>query len=245
MQLTDISSTTSLANKIRMMKEQPAMIVIDTINRNYGPGDENNTADMTKAIASLDILRNLTGATILGVHHSGHAEKGRGRGSSVLLASVDCEFAVERFNQMVQMRCTKAKDFDHPPPLAWNLERQQLPWADEAGYQINSAVLIPNELQPDEHSEDARLGASQKKALEILQTLQQRNRERRESSGFELTNIGVAKNEWYEAMEKAGIPKNRRSDARSDLERRRIIHVSEDNFIFILREQDARPWAEN
>ncbi|HRC70724.1 MAG TPA: AAA family ATPase, partial [Candidatus Competibacter denitrificans] len=92
--LTDPASVAALVADIRALPEAPALVVIDTLNRNFGPGDENSTADMTKAVAGLDAIRTATGAAILGVHHSGHLEKGRGRGSSVLLGAVDAEYAV-------------------------------------------------------------------------------------------------------------------------------------------------------
>lgn len=139
--LTDPAAIAALVAEIRAMPETPALIVIDTVNRNFGPGDENATADMTAAIAGLDAIRNATGAALLGLHHSGHGDKGRGRGSSVLRASVDAEYAAEKFDRTVQLRCTKAKDFDHPVPLAWTLEKQPLPWADDDGTPLDSAVL--------------------------------------------------------------------------------------------------------
>lgn len=144
--LTDPAGIAALVAEIKAMPEQPALIVVDTINRNFGPGDENATADMTKAVAGLDAIRNATGATVLAAHHSGHADKGRGRGSSVLRASVDVEYATEKFDRTVQVRCTKAKDFDHPAPLAWTLEKQSLPWADEDGTPLDSAVLEASTL---------------------------------------------------------------------------------------------------
>lgn len=232
-QLTVSSNTADLANRIKAMQDPPKLIVIDTINRNYGPGDENDTADMTHAVTSLDILRSTTGATILGVHHSGHAEKGRSRGSSVLQASLDCEFAIEKFDRTVQMRCTKAKDFDHPPPLSWNFERQNLPWGDEAGAPMNSAVLVLNELPGQTAPVTTRMGQNQRKALEIIQKLQARNHERRGSAGFEVQDVGVDKSEWYKEMEAAGIARNRRTDVKADLERRGLIHEVGDRFIYL------------
>ncbi|KAB2923290.1 MAG: AAA family ATPase, partial [Candidatus Contendobacter sp.] len=103
--LTDPAGIAALVAEIQAMPEAPALIVVDTINRNFGPGDENATADMTKAVAGLDAIRNATGAAILAAHHSGHGDKSRGRGSSVLRASVDVEYAVEKFDQTVQVRC--------------------------------------------------------------------------------------------------------------------------------------------
>lgn len=168
--LTDPAGIAALVAEIQSMPEQPALIVVDTINRNFGPGDENATADMTKAVAGLDAIRNATGAAILAAHHSGHGDKTRGRGSSVLRASVDVEYAVEKFDRTVQIRCTKAKDFDHPAPLAWTLEKQTLPWADEDGTPLDSAVLEASTLASTNASTSRLLTRPIRVALDALGT---------------------------------------------------------------------------
>ena len=77
------------------------LIVIDTLQRNFGSGDENSTSDMNLFIQRIDRLKFETGACIMLIHHTGHAGSKsngirRGRGSSVLPASVDSEFYIER-----------------------------------------------------------------------------------------------------------------------------------------------------
>ena len=77
------------------------LIVVDTLQRNFGSGDENSTSDMNLFIQRIDRLKFETGACIMLIHHTGHAGSKsngirRGRGSSVLPASVDSEFYIER-----------------------------------------------------------------------------------------------------------------------------------------------------
>ena len=77
------------------------LIIIDTIQRNFGSGDENSTSDMNLFIQRIDRLKFETGACVMLIHHTGHAGSKsngirRGRGSSVLPASVDSEFFIER-----------------------------------------------------------------------------------------------------------------------------------------------------
>lgn len=144
-QLVDAGGIAALVAEIRAMPEQPVLIVIDTLNRNFGPGDENSTADMTKAVAGLDALRTATGAAILALHHTGHGDKTRGRGSIVLNASVDMEYRLTKNDRTVQAVNTKSKDSDPPPPLAWIIEKQVLPWAASDGAPMDSAVLASTE----------------------------------------------------------------------------------------------------
>ena len=73
-------------------------IIFDTLNRNFGSGSENSTEDMTLFISRLDSLIHKYNAAVIVVHHTGHNNFGRQRGSSVLGASMDYEFKVTREN---------------------------------------------------------------------------------------------------------------------------------------------------
>lgn len=98
-----------------------ALIVIDTLNRNMGPGDESSTSDMTAFVAAVDEVKDRYQATALTVHHTGHGNKERARGSMALLGALDTEYRIERADDMVTMQCTKMKDGASPPPLAFRL----------------------------------------------------------------------------------------------------------------------------
>lgn len=231
--LTDPAGIAALVAEIKAMPEPPVLIVVDTINRNFGPGDENATADMTKAVAGLDAIRNATGAAILAAHHSGHGDKTRGRGSSVLRASVDIEYAVEKFDRTVQVRCTKAKDFDHPAPLAWTLEKQPLPWADEDGTPLDSAVLECGELhKPPPPPNTARMGGNQTKALEALRALYRTQQANLVQAGTNSGTARVTKADWYAAMKAAGLSRNRCTDSRAELVRRGLVR-DEGEFVYL------------
>ena len=63
----------------------PKLIIVDTLARNLGNGDENSNADIGMFINNIDIhLRSRFGAAVLIVHHTGHLEKDRSRGASSL-----------------------------------------------------------------------------------------------------------------------------------------------------------------
>ena len=90
-----LDEVASAIDTIVAVHGSPALIVIDTLHRNFGPGDENSTKDMGAFIQVADVLRSNCGATVLIVHHSGHGSTYRARGSSALRAAVDTEFKVE------------------------------------------------------------------------------------------------------------------------------------------------------
>ena len=76
------------------------MIVIDTFQRNF-VGNENSAEDVGNFINKLDGLVSHYKCCVLLVHHTGHGNSGRGRGSSVMGASLDYEFKVEREDKIV------------------------------------------------------------------------------------------------------------------------------------------------
>ena len=59
------------------------------------------------------------------------------------------------------------KDADPPPPLSWTLEKQSLPWADDEGAPLDSAVLVPSEITMD-LTPSVRLSNTQRIALDAL-----------------------------------------------------------------------------
>jgi len=120
---------------------QPALIIIDTLNRNFGNGDENSTKDMSQVIHNIDELRRTYDCSILIIHHSGLSYSDRSRGSSALRASLDWEYQlVKSANDVAVMSCTKSKDYEPPEPMAFVQEIVMLD-EQENGEPVTSLVL--------------------------------------------------------------------------------------------------------
>lgn len=218
----------------REMAEKPALIVIDTLNRNFGPGNENDTNDMGRAIAAIDKLRIATGAAILIIHHSGISDKGRSRGNSSLKGAVDYEYIVEKDDDAVELKCTKSKDSEPPPPLAWTLQKQFLSWADDDGTPIDSAVLEPSEaIEAKPEPDSTRLGSNQSKAIELLHRLYRTQQKNLIESGNQSNTARVTRSDWYAAMKESGFSSNRRTDVKRELIKRRLIR-EEDLFVYLI-----------
>jgi AAA domain len=95
----------------------PRLIVLDTLARCFGAGDENQTRDMNAFVHGCGALREgFPGASVLVVHHTGkNAERGA-RGSIALTAAADVEFQVEPSAVGgIKLRNTKQKDSAHLP----------------------------------------------------------------------------------------------------------------------------------
>lgn len=135
-----------VAEAVERIKEKfgpPRLIVVDTVARSFGGGDENSTPDMTKFVAALDAFRERYGCTILLVHHTGHSDKNRARGNMALKGALDAEYRVEKTGSGIVIECTKMKDAPEPKPLHFSLASVKL--ADgQDGKPVTSAVLRPS-----------------------------------------------------------------------------------------------------
>jgi hypothetical protein len=119
-QFLDRESAREVTEAVHALAAQhgpPALIEIDTLARNYGPGDENSTSDMGAFIAAVDDLKaQFPGCTVLIVHHSGHGDKQRARGAMALKGALDCEYRVEKADSLIRLVNTKMKDAEPPAP---------------------------------------------------------------------------------------------------------------------------------
>lgn len=129
-QFLDRANATAVAQAVDQIADQfgqPSLIIVDTVARNFGPGDENSTSDMGAFIAAIDDLKaRYPGCAVLLVHHSGHADKQRARGAMALKGALDCEFRIEKNDSGLHIHCTKMKDADTPPTLHFALKTVQL-----------------------------------------------------------------------------------------------------------------------
>ena len=152
--ILNISSVTKLTRLIteicKESGEKPKLIIIDTLARNFGGGNENDTRDMNMFIRHIDAIRATWECTVLVVHHTGHASSDRGRGSSALKAALDSEYQIKRDgdSNVVTVNCTKMKDAEPPKPLNLELKGVDLGVLDEKGYPVTSAVLVDTDVEP-------------------------------------------------------------------------------------------------
>ena len=116
------------------------LIVIDTLAQATAGADENSAHDMSAAIAHCNELIELTGATVLLVHHSGKDEARGARGWSGLKGAVDVEIRVSRGESYSVAEVTKMKDGEHGDPAAFTLQQIVL-GTDEDGDPVTSCVV--------------------------------------------------------------------------------------------------------
>ena len=147
----------------------PALVIIDTLNRNFGPGDENSTADMTRFISTIDMtLRARYRCAVMIVHHSGLTATERARGASALRASLDWEYRLQKNADGTRiLTCTKAKDHAEPPPLYFMLETVNLDgWVDPDDGEVMTSCILRRIIEATVDTKP--LSGAKKVALDAL-----------------------------------------------------------------------------
>lgn len=124
--LSDPLTAAELAVEIDRMAEEmffstgidPALIVIDTVARAMAGKNENSAQDVGELVASMDRLREMWGATVLAVHHTGHKRPESARGSSAFYAALDSEAVLTPGKgNALRLSATKCKDWEPPWPI--------------------------------------------------------------------------------------------------------------------------------
>lgn len=99
-----------------------ALVVVDTLARVMGPGDENSGADLGALIRNLDDLRAATGAHVLVVHHAGKDRARGARGLSALKAALDTEIEIAVKSGSSVATVTKQRDHPEGDQFGFKLE---------------------------------------------------------------------------------------------------------------------------
>ena len=135
----------------------PGLVILDTLARCFTGGDENETADMARFVASVDRLRHELGATVLVVHHTGKDRSRDERGSNVLRAAADTMIRVKRqaatptmyrpeyrtpHSQPIRLSCSKQKDAAEFEDITLQLEPVGKSCVIASGFTVEQAVTV-------------------------------------------------------------------------------------------------------
>ncbi|MAD74119.1 MAG: hypothetical protein CML20_04855 [Rheinheimera sp.] len=120
-EIISADSVGEVLKEINDLSIRPVLIVVDTLHRNLGDGDENSSKDIGLFIKNLDYIKTKTNAAVLCIHHSGHGDKGHSRGSSAIRASLDSEYQLKAKEHGVELTCKKMKEFEKPDSMQFVL----------------------------------------------------------------------------------------------------------------------------
>ncbi len=234
--LSEAGSVLELERAIRkaaVKYGEPILIVFDTYARNLGPADENSTQDTNQIVATADRLREKFNATVLFIHHIGHKNGERGRGSSALRGALDHEYLLQKAeNGIITLTCKKMKDSAYPKPISFRLEEfelDSLPSVDP----VTSAVLVETDDIPANRSVSKK-DQNKQILLEALEIEIQRHRQRLTEGGYDPAGAHVKKERWRKTCEELGLTDRKRFyDAKSALIEEGLI-TTDDYYVYLV-----------
>jgi hypothetical protein len=131
--VSDPASVTKFIEILReaedSMGERFRLVVIDTLARCFGAGEENRSTDVNLFLEGCTRIRNAIGATILIIAHTGKDTDKGIRGSSALPSNADALFYVSRppgTTGVVRLDVEKQKDSEEGDPLWFEMQRTEL-----------------------------------------------------------------------------------------------------------------------
>lgn len=130
----------ALISAIGAITQSPALVVVDTLARAMGAGDENTAQDMGQFVQSVDAIRSATGAHVAIIHHSGKDAAKGARGSGSLRAAVDTEIELARNGETIVATAKKQRDMLCGAEFAYQLVSVDL-GLDGDGDAVTSAIV--------------------------------------------------------------------------------------------------------
>lgn len=119
------------------------LLVVDTLARSFGNGDENSAQAMGAFVHACDYIRSTTGAHVMAVHHSGKDSAKGARGHSSLRAAVDTEIEIARDGGRHKATQRKQRDRELGPVFAFRLHGVSVETAGD-GPPVESCVVLPD-----------------------------------------------------------------------------------------------------
>ena len=165
--LTDEENVTEIVESIKAVCPNVKLVIVDTLHRNMGVGDENSAKDIAMILSNLSQIMAINDTSVIIVHHSGHNETNRGRGSSAITAAMDMEYSVKKTDNLITMACTKSKDHEEPAPVRLEMIEVDTGWADENGRSVTSIILEPTLVV--DVSEKGKLNDKDKRVIAALE----------------------------------------------------------------------------
>ena len=242
--LNDPASVLTARKTIVSLKEkhgEPALIIIDTLHRNAGGADENSAKDISAVLKEIDTKLRVfaKSCAVLIVHHSGHGEKSRARGSSSLYGAMDTELMLKREGEdVVTLSITKQKNHEPMRDITLRFQTVDLGEIGEDDQPIKSRVVVKGDAVGG-RSLGKRLSGAKligRRQLEDLLIVGEEPPDAlRREMGLLCPKVVVKKRDWQRTCIRAGISPKSSEAARkafnrmfNDLNAAEIIKVWKD-----------------
>jgi hypothetical protein len=178
---------------------QCVLIILDTVTRTFGPGDQHQSRDMQRYVQSVDELNRATNAHIAAIHHSPWNDD-RGKGAIDLDGAIDVSFVVNvkgsGLAKVFTLSCTGANDGEEGPVTSFRLESVAL-GTDADGKPTTAPVVVQADVVVCDGS---NLKGQSAKALESLERAIEEHGECPPdgSPGFPDGVVTVSRDQWRE-----------------------------------------------
>jgi phage/plasmid primase-like uncharacterized protein len=229
--LLDSKEADEILKIVAELDFKPDIIIIDTLHRNM-VGDENSSEDMALYFKSIELLARRLDAAIVTVHHSGHGDKGRSRGSSSIKAAMDAEFCVAKNGDAITFSCTKSKDFGFGTDMSFVIKEVELEgevfYDEDDDKQITSVYLEYQGVATKEKVLSKKLQKAMDSLVLASETI---GKERPELSILGSGHVIVSLSEWKPFFNEHKELAERRqnfSECRKELLKQELIAVDGD-----------------
>lgn len=149
------------------------LVVIDTLARAMGGGNENAPDDMGAMVNNVDQVRQATGAHVTFVHHSGKDQARGARGHSSLRAATDTEIEIVK-NEVTEISVatvTKQRELEIKGAFPFTLKQVDL-GTNRRGKPVTSCIVIEADIDSSVMKPNAaRATPKEFRALEVLQNV--------------------------------------------------------------------------
>lgn len=200
------------------MPDGVGLVVLDTLNRTMGGGDENSSKDMGQYLQGAAAVAEATGALVLIIHHPGKNADLGARGHSSLLGNIDCELTLRKDGDVRVLKVTKQRDGQDGDEFAFRLHPVLLGYDEDDEPEV-SCVALPARLSEADSYRAKPQGKWQERAYAaIVQGVCSTEDDILEA--IEGDPLGDLPNRWKEAAKRAI----------NDLVKRGLVARGEDGF---------------
>ncbi len=145
-----------------LAERKPALVVVDTLARNFVGGSENNPQDMGEFVDGLERVRREHEAAVVVIHHS-TKEGDTERGTESLRNASFASFKLIKAGgtgRAADVKCDRMKDAEFPPPVRVSLVKVDLPelGPGESSLVFDWPVSPPNSPPPEQAERGEKRG---------------------------------------------------------------------------------------
>lgn len=142
--LPDARNLCDAIDKLSEVQGQFGMIIIDTLAKTIGAGDESSNRDMSVYLNAIELIRRRTRAHVMIIHHIGKTANGP-RGAYALPAGVDATFELtEQEGGVIHCEAKKQRDDAKGGIFAYRLNVVEL-GKDQDGDPVTTCLVEPCE----------------------------------------------------------------------------------------------------